>query len=134
MKNLTYDELLKAPAKVKFLYSMAMMNEPVGSQIKKDAIKENPEYFPDEIALENKWDLIPQTVQDEYWVEREKIRKDIYKDMPPSKGIIGWSMDGDKNGYYKWQNEWDKCYKAEMILAKEIHQKYYGKYNIEFIC
>lgn len=132
MKNLTFDELAKAPSKVKFLYTMAIIGQPVGSQMVEDAIKESPEYFPDELDRKRKWALIPQSVHDEYWSEREKMREEVYKDMPPSKGIIGWAMDEDRTGFEKWQEAYRKCREIEKPLAEAIHKKYYEKYGIEF--
>ena len=65
MKDLTYKELLEAPAKVRFLYTMAVAKQPVGSQMIEDAIKESPEYFPDELEHRRKWELIPQQDHDD---------------------------------------------------------------------
>ena len=132
MKNLTYDELVKAPSKVKFLYAMAVIGQPVGSQMIEDAIKESPEYFADELEHRRKWALIPQSVHDEYWDEIEKVRKEVYKDMPPSKGIIGWAMDEDITVFEKWHEAYRKCREIEKPLSEAIHKKYYGKYGIEF--
>ena len=132
MKDLTLEEYLKAPIKVQFLYSMSLMKEPVGAEMAEEAIKESPEYFPDELENRRKWDLIPQKVHDEYQLEREKLREECYKDMPPSKGILDWIRDENKDGYNKWNEAWDKCNEIEKPLAKAIHKKYYSKYGIEF--
>lgn len=132
MKDLSNDELSKAPLKVQFIYTMSMMKQPVGSQMVEDAIKENPEYFPDELEQRRRWSLIPKTVHDEYWAEREKLKAEVYKDMPPSKGITGWCMDENRDDYNKWNTEWNKCFEIEKPLAEAIHNKYYDQYGIEF--
>lgn len=59
MKHLTYKELLEAPARVQLLYTLAITNQPAGSKMIEDAIKENPEYFPDELECRRKCALIP---------------------------------------------------------------------------
>lgn len=132
MKDLTYKELLEAPARVQFLYTMAIAKQPVGSQMIEDAIKESPEYFPDELEHRRKWALIPQTVHDEYWAEREQLRTECYKAMPPSKGISGWAMDESKEDYNNWNTAYQKCREIEKPLAEAIYKKYYGQYGIEF--
>ncbi len=132
MKDLTYEDLITAPTRVQFLYLAAIRNEPVGSQMIEDAIKESPEYFQEELEYKRKWALVPQSVHDEYWAAREELGKEIYKDMPPSKGIIGWAADKDFDGYNKWSDAYNKCREIEKPLAEEIHRKFYGEYGIEF--
>ncbi len=130
MKNLTYKEFLDAPAKIQFLYKMGIAKHPVGRKILEDAIKENPEYFPDEIEHRRKWALIPQQVHDDYWKEMEILKTEMYKDMPESKGILGW-ID-DPKGYEEWSAKWSECYEKEQPLAKALHQKFYGRYGIQW--
>ena len=132
MKDLIYAELLKAPARVQYLYTMAMMNQPVGMEVLNEAMAESPEYFPDELERRRKWDLVPQSVHDEYWAEREKLKAEVYKDMPESLGIIAWASSENKDDYNNWNAAWKKCYAIEKPMAEEIHKRYYGKYGIEF--
>lgn len=132
MKHLSYSELLTAPAKVQFLFMASMNNQPVGGKMIDEAIAEHPEYFPDEVEHRRKWALIPQSVHDNYLAEREVLRKKCYKDMPPSKGIIGWVMDESKDDYNSWQKDYDKCREVELPLAEALHKKYYSQYGIEF--
>lgn len=130
MKDLSYAELEKAPSRVKFLYMMAIMKQPVGSKMIEEAIKDHPEYFPDELEHRRKWASIPQSVHDEYWEEWQKLDKEVYKDLPPSNGIIGW-LD-DREGYENWNKVRKRCYDAGQPLFKALHQKYYGQYGIEY--
>lgn len=130
MKHLTYNELLDAPEKVQYLYFMAMTNNPVGVKIFEEAIAEHPEYFPDEIKLKDKWSKVPQSVQDEYWVEREKIREQCYKEMPPSKGVLGWAENPQE--FEEWQRSYEKCKKVEEPLAIALFKRFYDKYGIEW--
>ena len=130
MKWLTDKQFLEAPARVQFIYTMAMAKQPVGSKMIKDAIKESPEYFPDELEHRRKWALIPQQVHDDYWKEREILRAEMYKGMPPSKGILGWIKD--PKGYEEWSKKYDECRKAEEPLAAALHKRFYGQYGIEW--
>lgn len=123
---------MKAPARVQFLYTMSMMKQPVGRQMVEDAMRESPEYFPDELELRRKWALIPQSVHDEYWIAKEKLHAEIFKDMPPSKGILGWITDNDTEGYQKWNEAYQKCRDIERPLEKELHEKFYSEYDIEY--
>ena len=130
MKDLTYKELLESPARVQFLYTMAMAKQPVSSQMIEDAIKESPEYFPDELENRRKWALIPQQVHDDYWKERKILRAEMYKEIPPSKGILRWI--NDPKGYEEWSITYEKCSKAEKPFAAALHKKFYGQYGIEW--
>ncbi len=130
MKILTDKELIKAPSRVQFLYWMAFSKQPVGSQMIEDALREKPEYFPDEIEHRRKWALIPQSVHDEYYAEKEILHNICYKDMPPSKGILGWIRDG--NGYKEWNDAYNKCREVEKPLAEALHKKHYEQYGIEY--
>ena len=94
------------------------------------AIKESPEYFPDEIEHRRKWALIPQQVHDDYWKEREILRTKVYKEMPPSKGILGW-ID-DPKGLEAWHAKWKECRENEKPLAAALHKKFYGQYGVEW--
>ena len=130
MKDLTYKEFLQSPVRVQFLYAMAIAKQPVGSKMIKDAIKETPEYFLDELEHKRKWELIPQQVHDNYRKEREILRTEMYKEMPPSKGILGW-ID-DPKGYEEWSIAYEKFSKVEKPFAAALHKKFYGQYGIEW--
>lgn len=130
MKNLTHKELLEAPANVQFLYTMAMAKQPVGMKMLEDAIEDYPQYFPDELEHRRKWALIPQQVHDDYLKEMEILRTEMYKEMPPSKGVLGWI--NDPKGYEEWNIAYEKCKKAEEPLVAALYEKFYGQYGIEW--
>lgn len=131
MKDLTYKELLDAPAVVQFIYMAATQKIPVGGEMIDEAISKHPEYFPDELDHRRKWELIPQSVHDEYFKECEKLRTDCYKDLPPSKGILGWMNDPE--GFEQWNIAYQKCREIEKPLAAALHEKFYGKYGIKYL-
>lgn len=132
MKNLTDKELQDAPATIKFLYWSAKSDIYISSQMLEEAMRDYPEYFPEEIEYKRKWALIPQSVHDAYWLERHKQIEDIYKDMPPNKGIIGWASDKSGNDYNIWNDTYKKLREIEKPLAEALHKKYYSQYGIDF--
>ena len=102
----------------------------MSSKLIEDSIKDSPEYFTDELEYRRKWDLIPQQVHDEYLKERAALNREIYKDMPPSKGILEWINNIEE--YQNWCKKYDECRKKEIPLAKKLHELFYKKYGIEF--
>jgi len=130
MKDLTEKEFFEAPSKVQYIYMMGMMKQPIGSSIYEDAIKEHPEYFPDEVEHRRKWDAIPQEVHDKYSEEYWKLDEEVMKDVPPSKGIIGW-ID-DQEGYSEWNKKWTEANEKAKPLREALHKKFYSEYGIEW--
>jgi hypothetical protein len=130
MKDLTNKEFFEAPNKVQYIYMMGMMKQPIGSSTYEDAIKEHPEYFPDEVEDRRKWDAIPQEIHDKYWEEYWEIDKEVMKDVPPSKGVIGW-ID-DQEGYNEWNKKWTKANEKAKPLRESLHKKFYSEYGIEW--
>lgn len=130
MKVLTEKELREAPAKIQVIYIKSHFGIGISVSMFEEAIIEYPEYFPDEVEHKRKWDSVPQSIQDGYNKERELLRNVIYKDLPPSKGILGWINDAE--GYEKWRIKSDECREKEMSLAKELHKKFFGQYGIEW--
>lgn len=61
MKDLTEKEFLAAPAKVQFVYVAASLKQPIGFEMLDSAIRENPEYFPEEVEHRRKWALMQIT-------------------------------------------------------------------------
>lgn len=106
---------------------MGVTNMPVSSKILEEAIAENPEYFPDEVEYRAKWDKIPQHVHDNYQKEMDALKSEVYKDMPHSKGILGWIKD--PTGLKEWESAYDKCRKIEEPLAAALHKKFYSQYG-----
>lgn len=129
MKKLTYNELLEAPAMIQFLYMMAEANIPVGLKMCEDAIREHPEYFLYELEHRRKWELIPQHVHDDYLRELKTLTAEVYKELPPSKGISGWV---DVKEFEEWSAVYMKCRKAEIQITVSLYKKHYGDYGIEW--
>jgi len=132
MKNLTPEEFDKAPNIVQYVYIMSMSNIPIGSKIYEETIRDHPEYFYEEISETEKWNKIPQEVHDAYWKEYGELKKEVFKDVPPSKGLMAY-IGGSKE-YKEWEKLWNVAYKKWEPLKRKLHRKYYSKYGIEYCC
>ena len=132
MRDLTLDEFEDAPTKVQYIYVSLLMNHPIGSSIYEEAIKENPEYFPDEIEHREKWNAIPQEVHDAYWEEYMEIDQEIFKDVPHTgKGLMFYLNNPKESNEHK--KAWDAAYKKVLPLREALHRKFYSKYGIKFL-
>ena len=130
MKDLTDKEFFEVPNKVQYIYMMGMMKQPIGSSTYDKAIKEHPEYFPDEVEHRKKWAAIPQEVHDKYWEEYWKIEEEVMKDVSLSKGIMAW-LD-DQEGYSEWNKKWTEANEKAKPLREALHKKFYSEYCIEW--
>lgn len=130
MKDLTEKEFLESPGKVQYIYMMGVIEQPISLGTYEDAIQEHPEYFPDETERRKKWNAIPKAVHDKYWEEYWRIHKEIMKDIPPSKGIVG--CINDQEGYGEWEKKWTEANKKRNLLLESLHKKFYSEYGIEW--
>lgn len=130
MKKLTEKELQEAPNDVQYVYMCSIINHPIGINTYQEAVKKHPEYFPEEVEYNKKWNLIPQEVHDSYWKEYLELDKEIMKNVPPSKGIFGWAKDPE--GLNEWEKTYYEAEEKGRPLRKELHQKHYSKYGIDF--
>ena len=130
MKNLNDKEFKEAPNSIQILYCKSIANYPVGSEELKKAIEEFPDYFPEEIEHEKKWNSIPESIHEEYWKEMEALRKEIFKDLPEGRGIFFWINNPTK--LKNWQEQYEKLKIKGLPKAKKLHQKFYSSYGIEW--
>ena len=131
MKDLTNKEFEHAPNIVKYIYGMSITKQPIGGSTLDKAIEEYPEYFPDEVNSMKKWAAIPQKVHDAYWKEYWKIDKELNKDTPHlGKGIMYYAEHPEE--YVECSRAWKVAYEKGKPLKKELHEKFYAKYNIEY--
>jgi len=131
MKNLSLNELEEVPVVVQYIWVMGASNTPIGSSIYNKAIKEYPQYFPEEVEHERKWSLIPKEVHEAYFKECHELDKVIYKDVPhQGKGIMFFvnNPKADKEHH----TAWTEADKESESLRKKLHDKYYLKYGIEY--
>lgn len=131
MKDLSNKEFEDAPAKVKYIYMCAFMKQPIGSSIYEDAIKEHPEYFPDEVEHRKKWEAIPKEVHDAYFEEYHKIDEELFSDIPhKGKGIMFFANNPEADK--EFSRAWEAANKKALPLLEALHRKFYSKYGIEW--
>lgn len=130
MKNLTHEELIAAPPKIRSIYFLAITKTPMGSGLIESAIKEHPEYFPDEVEHRKKWSLIPQSVHDDYWKEWRALEEKVYADIPDFGGISNAMKHPEK--FAEWSSARDAASEKARPLFKALHDKHYSKYGIEW--
>lgn len=94
MKDLTYQELLKAPKEVQYLYVMSLNKRPVSHSSCQSAMANHPEYFQEEIEWKMKWNKIPKEVHEAYRQEIEALTREM---LPSSgKGLRYYLLNQDK--------------------------------------
>lgn len=128
MRELSYEELTEAPSEIQYLYLAAIMKVSVGSHIIETSMSKYPEYFPDELERIRKWEKVPQHVHDEFNKAAKELHDRIFKDLPPSKGILWHCQNPDESE--EWLTAYDKCFQEELSLGKALHDKFYGPYGL----
>lgn len=127
MKRLTLDEFNKAPKDVQAIHALAMLGMPVGSGLFERAVKEHPQYFPEEVAHRKKWNSIPQSVHDAYWKEISDFENKWMEENPGDpKWINGGVMMMIKHP--ECRDYFDRKFQASNDLRKKLDKKYYEPY------
>lgn len=106
----------------------AETNTPVGSDMFRQAILENPDHFPEEYARMKAWEAIPQEVHNAYRRDWEIMYAELHKDEPDSDGIFGIMENTEKSRI--WQAWWGKTYPIEREKEAKLHKKHYSKYGV----
>lgn len=131
MKTLTNKELSEAPNLIKYIYLYSLADVPIGLSTLEKGINEYPEYFPKEIERREKWNAIPQEVHDTYFKEFFELENQFKKDIPHSgKGILFY-IDHPKE-FEEYENAMEVANKKLQPLHKQLHEKHYSKYGIEW--
>jgi hypothetical protein len=131
MKALSIKELEAAPKKIQWLYMMAYAKQPVGASIFDKVLEEYPEYFPDEIEARRKWAAVPESVNDAYWQEWKSMHDEVFRALPKNNGGILYWIDHPEE-FKEWNRIYAQCRKVEIVREKELHQKHYAPYGIEY--
>ena len=123
MRNLTYQELLKAPGEIQYLYVSYLNKRAVGKSFHDEAMAKHPEYFQDEIEYLMKWEKIPTEVKEACNKEMAEMRASL---TPPSQGL---------RHYLANQAEIDKQFDAIIPeirkREKEIFNRHYGPFGLK---
>ena len=125
MKNLTIKEYNEAPSIIQYIWAMSISNIPIGGSMYNNALKEHPEYFPDEVEHRRKYALIPEEIHKLYREASMKLWDEMSETLP-SKGIVYWCNNPIE--YEKWHKENKKLAPMRKKKYDALHQKYYGKY------
>lgn len=120
--------LTHIPHEVMYVRVAEKYGIPIGYSHYQEIIKKYPEHFPEEISHKRKWDSIPQSVHDDFHFESQKMRHEVYKNLPHSKGIM-WVMENSQE-YKDWEVEYYKLYEIERKFNEKLRNKYYKPYGV----
>lgn len=105
---------------------------PISGDIYDEAIKNNPECFPEEVEHMKKWAGVPQEVKDKYFKETREVDDAFYNGAPHSQmGLVWYSQHPEeckeRDAYLNANRE---SYRANL---RRVHDKYLKEYGIKFI-
>jgi hypothetical protein len=131
MKELSQSDFLNAPSIIQFIWIAGISKTFIGISTFEEAIKNHPEYFPDEIAHRQRWEAIPQDVKDNYYKESGMLYEEMSRDdLGKGKGLMHFVQNpGDFDANMKLHEKRRPEYLKKMLL---LHNKYFAKYGIEF--
>lgn len=118
MKQMTYQDLIKAPGTVQTIFISSLIRKPVGLSLYLNTVKDFPEYFPEEIERRDKWAAIPDHVHKIYEFKLSKLEKPTFS----SKGILYYSQHPEESK--KLMDALDEYDKIE----QEIFNSHYADY------
>jgi hypothetical protein len=127
---MTNKEFEEAPGLVQLIWMNSWGNIPMGVSTYLKAIADHPEYFPEEVEHQKKWDSIPQSVHDAYRAEWTERFKELNKDSPPQMGILYWFDHPEE--LKELRKFHDKVRPLEQKMEKELHEKYYSAYGLKY--
>ena len=128
MKDKNKYDPTEIPAKVLYVQMCGATGTPIGLTLYNEVITEYPEYFPKEAEHKRKWEAIPKEVHDAHWEEYWAFCKALWKDEPKSGGIM--SAINNPEEFQKWHEAYKRLRPIEEAKEKELHKKYYAKYDI----
>lgn len=131
MKDLTYKELMEAPAIIQFVYLQSAANNPLGSSIIDEAMKDYPQFFKEELELKRRWDAVPEYIKEAYFNEMMLVRKHYDEKTPHyGKGLLFFIQNREA---FNEQMDAQKEQRANIkIDASHIHNKYLASFGIPF--
>lgn len=128
MKQLTFEEASNAPGIIWFIYMAGVINRPVGLSTYLEAVRDYPEYFPEETERKRKFDTIPSKVHTLYEEEYSKLHEQVYgaNGLMDGKGIFYYSQHPEEYLVFKRQQEALSSYFE--LQVKLLKDKHYSKY------
>ncbi len=104
---------------------------PCGSDVYEEAIKNNPEEFPEEVEHKKKWDSVPSETKDLYFKKLSELEISHYAKAPHAgSGLVFFSTHPKEHKEYS-----DFLEKNRPMLQKkkkQLHDKYLAEYGIKF--
>ena len=120
----------KLHSSTEFVLISLMTHGFVGSDILEEALKHNPEVFPDIVERRKIWDSIPQGEKDAYFKEQNKLNFEYYDSAPHSGMGIMRYINHAKEDYERDKWLMENRFKYEKKCS-ELHEKYFGKYGLK---
>jgi hypothetical protein len=123
VKDLTLEELNKAPGVIRYIFAASSAGLPVSGKLVDQATKDYPQYFQEEIERKTKWNAIPEEIRKAYLKETTEKYMELYGSIPNSrKGIWYWCNHPEE---YKGH---EKAYEEIQPKLKQIEIELYNKY------
>lgn len=128
-------DFLNAPSSVQFVKMMAVMEQPIGLEMYERALKDGPEYFPEEIEYRSKWALIPKEVKDAYSKESPLWKLDVDDNAPDEvkhwPGFLGATdHDWKVRGVWYASDEYKANEKRREQQEIECYNRHFGEYGL----
>ena len=134
MRELSWEEIQKAPPLVQQVQMCAMMNIPIGSSAYEEAIEKHPDYFPEEVEHRRKWASVPQEVKDAHDAEAKIIFNKYWEAAPPlgNHGLIAQIRDTEAKKQLKaWQAYNDKTRPLQKKEEDDLYDRYFNEYGLK---
>lgn len=102
---------------------------PCNVDIYEQALKDNPEYFKEELEYRRKWEAIPKSIKNKYYKELGEFETNIYGKAPHAgKGLIFFANNPQASYEY---SKYIASYRDELeSKRKELNDKYFKKYGL----
>jgi len=129
MKPLTIEELSNAPGIVQLVYLSSINKTPIGISTYEQALKDYPEYFPQEVKRRKQWVDIPIELRNGYMRECSEHFQSVLGDLE-SKGILYYCDHPEE--HKEFQRKLSTRLELLRIVEKHLWDKYFGDYDIEY--
>ena len=135
MKHLTDAELKVAPQDVLYIYMSSLATAHgfptfIGSSQLERAIKNHPEYFPDEVEHRRKWASVPEEVKQAHDAEYERRYALLRPGFTPWTGVGIMALARRTPEAIAYEAMIKDTAKAAGAMRREVHNQFYGPYGL----
>lgn len=134
------------PSKVAFVLGAKYSQTPISFEMYESALKEYPEWFPEEIERRRRWDAIPKDEKDEYYSLSKEWSlptdgflsecEEIFGKMPDPDlrgvGIIQRVTTHEHRDWTAHDNWFKKVFELRHKQEGELYDKYFAKYGFKY--